>query len=164
MKETNGLDIFDQMAHANAICITTNCSITKDGINPMGALAGAAAKRWQELPAIYGKYLTILPNVPVILGWVDQADPTEFASSLENDEIEGCCAIVAYPTMPEFGEPADFDLVIRSANLLVEMADFFGWKEVYTGVREPGLAGLDVKTVHDALKIIFDDRFTVMQK
>ena len=174
MKETHGLDIFDQIIKAAAICIPTNCSLGQDGCNPMGALAGAAANRWPTIPAIYGRLLTMLPNVPVILGWIEpdpdsnwinKTDEYYFSSTFDNVLYRtGWTALVAYPTMNNIGEPASFDLVMRSANLLKEMADLFGWGSIYLGSPGTGVGGLSVDVVHPALKEIFDDRFTVMQK
>lgn len=171
MKETNGVDIFEQLPHASALCLPTNCSIIKDNrsnelINPMGALAGAFAKRWGDLPIVYADLLTITPRIPIILGWVDRVNTEDFYTSIQLDleEIKDYCAIVAYPTMYEIGKPASLDLVVRSGQLLVELADLNKWNEVYCGSPGTGIGGLQVDTVHGELKKILDDRFTIMQK
>lgn len=169
MKETNSLDIFEQLSHASALCLPTNCSITKSGVNPMGALAGAFAKRWDELPAIYGDLLTLMPHVPVILGWVDRNNIEDLYTSIQipinlKDRTE-YCAIVAYPTMHEIGKPASLDLVVRSGRLLVELADLNKWSEIYLGAPGCGVGGLsyDEQVKPELIKIL-DNRFTIMSK
>ena len=168
MKETIGLDIFDQISRADALCLPTNCSIDEQtGENPMGALAGAFARRWQELPSIYGRQLLVIPNVPVILGWTSKSNPELFLSLFSDDEIsnwEDPCCLVAFPTMAEIGKLASLDLVLRSAKLLVELADECEWKNVFLGSPGTGCGGLSVEQVHPVLAEIFDDRFTVMRK
>lgn len=144
----------------------------------MGALAGAAAKRWPEIPKLYAELLALTANVPIILGFISKTDKTKFISALKvidnpflllsenhtSDIKNSWCALVAYPTMHLIEEPASLDLVIRSAELLCELADLNEWKEIYLGSPGTGAGGLDVKEVHHALTPIFDDRFTVMQK
>ena len=166
MIETIGEDIFDQIVHADAVCIPTNCSIDEDLHNPMGALAGQFARRWYELSGIYGYLLKLIPNVPVILGYVNKLDHKRFVSSLKCTYTpdSSWCAIVAVPTMHTIMEPADFNLVMRSAQLLVEMANLNNWNEIYLGSPGTGIGGLLVEDVHPALAQIFNYRFTVMQK
>jgi O-acetyl-ADP-ribose deacetylase (regulator of RNase III) len=165
MIETAAIDIFDQLPHASALCIPTNCSISSNGTNPMGALAGAFAKRWEELPAIYGGMLPYIPDVPVILGWVLQSDPLLLETHLKaRDDKAARCALVAFPTMHQIGQPASLQLIIRSARLLAELADFNGWEEVYLGSPGTGVGGLKVEEVHPELTKILDNRFTVMRK
>src|SRR5579871_2072760 len=78
-----GEDLFNQIKSSDCICITTNCTVMEDGMNPMGGgSAGAAARRWPQLPEIYGRLLTITPNVPVILGWISKDDAEIFISSI----------------------------------------------------------------------------------
>lgn len=170
MRETNGEDIFEQVKHADAICITTNCSVMADGSNPMaGGVAGAAARKWPQLPAIYGRLLTVIPNVPVILGWCSRIDPSHFVSIFSTiEEIAALtgdiCAIVAYPTMDQIGVPADIDLVSASACLLADLADTYSWREIYLAAPGIGIGGLDYEVVRAHIKDVLDERFTVMRK
>ena len=170
MKEIVGQDIFDQINVADAIAITTNCSISSNGENPMGGgLAGAAARLWEDLPKVYGKLLTIMPNVPCIIGYVSKKDNSKFVSALENNAHKlspnQWTSIVAYPTMLEITEPANLLLVKRSAKLLVELADLFYWNSVYTGRAGCGIGSLSwEQDVKPELSNIFDDRFIIMHK
>jgi len=168
MLETINEDIFDRLPTASAICIPTNCSLLKDGTNPMGALAGAAAARWKELPVIYGRMLIALPNVPCIMGWASKRDPSVFISLFDVDDCgfaDPATAIVAFPTMHHIGQPADLNLVVRNTKLLVELTELCGWETV-CGVRFGcGVGGLDYATqVKPALEQILDDRFVIMHK
>ena len=164
-----GLDLFDQISNASAICIPTNCSIL-DGVNPMGACAGEAARRWEELPNIYADLLSMCGAVPVILGHVNKQDTERFYSILDTGGVEGECAIVAYPTMYELGAPATYELVERSAALLVELTDANQWEDVYLAAPGIGVGGLayesafPLASVKSILENVFDDRFTVMRK
>jgi hypothetical protein len=169
MLELLNEDIFNQIDKADAITIPTNCTLLENGTNPMGALAGAAARRWEEVPEIYGLLLSITPNVPCILGYISRDDHSNFISVF--DDLEGVIpgethtALVAFPTMEEITEDADLGLVIRSAKLLVEMANIFGWKKIYGGRFGCGVGGLSYELqVRPALSTIFDDRFIVMHK
>lgn len=168
MKEITGEDLFDQIDKTDAICITTNCSVMEDGTNPMGGgSAGAAARRWNEIEAIYGQCLMMAPNVPVILGYIKKDDVTNFTSIF--DDRTGITSrthtsLIAYPTMMEVTRRADFNLVKRSAMLLEEMANLFHWDSVHLVSPGTGIGGLDVKDVHNMLKDELDDRFTVMLK
>ena len=169
MKELLGEDLFDQIKIADAICITTNCSVLEDGSNPMGGgCAGAAARLWSEVPNIYGQCLMMMPNVPVILGHIEKANKENFVSVMAN--MPGITsrthtALVAYPTMVEIGDMADLSLVERSAHLLVEMASLFFWKHVVIPRPGSGIGGLSWKDeVKPLLESILDNRFVLIHK
>lgn len=166
MKELVDHDLFDQIADSDAICITTNCTLLEDGTNPMGGgCAGAAVKHWPTLERVYGYMLQMTPHVPCILGYADQNDIKDFVLPDDLESFEGLCAIVAYPTMHDITEAASLDLVIRSAELLSEMADVFGWNKVVVPRPGSGIGGLDWETeVKPAIKDILDDRFTLIHK
>lgn len=165
MKELIGHDLFEQISISDAIAITTNCSVMTDADgnnpeNPMGAMAGVAASRWPNIPSIYGHLLMTVPNVPVILGYINKMDPSIFVSFDEMEVGVDYTALVAFPTMLEIGEPADLDLIARSAQLLREMADIFSWEAVMTGRPGAGVGGLDWKEeVKPLLEEIWDERF-----
>jgi hypothetical protein len=160
MKEALGIDIFDKLAEADCVCIPTNCSISTDGTNPMGALAGAFAKRWDELPGIYGELLCRLPNVPVILGWVEEDLTT--LRTWQNFDRSGC-ALVAFPTMHDIRQPASLPLIIRSARLLAEMADLNNWQTIYLPAVGCGVGGLSYQDqIVPELSKILDQRFCII--
>ncbi len=163
MKELIGTDLFDfvQNKDIDVICITTNCSVSNDGTNPMGGgCAGAAARRWKELPEVLGSMLQSIPSVPCLLGWVDR-ETDEF----HLDYMKDCVALWAYPTMHEIGTPADLRLVTRSAALMKEVADVFGYQNILIPRPGAGIGGLDWKEeVKPALEEILDGRFYLVHK
>lgn len=161
MKETIGLDIFDQIPLADAICITTNCSII-DNKNPMdGGVAGLAKKKWPYIEYIYGKLLQYVPKVPVILGFIRKKDMIFYSENVQDDST---CALIAFPTMPSISQYADLSLIIRNTELLSEMADQYNWKNVYLAAPGIGIGGLSYKDVHHEIKDILNNRFIVMRK
>lgn len=166
MKELHNEDIFDKIKIADAICITTNCSVF-DGMNPMGALAGAAAKRWSLIPDIYGKLICIAGNVPCILGHISKENPKDFTSIFEAIYLDPLryTLLIAVPTMYKICEPADIKLVERSINLLSEMADDLNLNRVYAVRFGCGVGGLDWETqVGPIAENLLDDRFIIMNK
>lgn len=169
MKELIGEDLFDQIATSDAICITTNCTLMANGKNPMGGgCAGAAARKWPELQEIYGRLLSLAPNVPVIMGWASKTNSDNFVSAL--DDTTGIStrthtAVVAYPTMVDISEDANLKLVRRSAKLLIEMADLFYWNSVVIPRPGAGIGGLDWDTeVKPELRELLDKRFVLIHK
>lgn len=170
-------DIFDKINIADAICIPTNCSIVQYGINvpmnPMGALAGAAARRWDNIPYIYAELLRIVGAVPCVLGYIfkeKRESSYEFFTTSEyydiNKELRpNFTALIAFPTMYEIGAPASISLVERSARLLVELADSLLLNNIYMGAPGCGVGGLSYNDeVKPLLNKIFDDKFYVMQR
>lgn len=173
MLETNGLDIFDQIEIADAICITTNCSIYEfcgKKINPMGALAGAAAKIWENIPYIYADLLLKSGAVPVILGYIEKNNKNLIEYNKEHNNFNDISdknkytALVAFPTMYEIGIAADLKLIERGAGLLYEMADRLNFNKVYLAAPGIGVGGLNYSVVSKVLEKYLDDRFTVMRK
>lgn len=169
MKELIDEDLFDQIEKSDAICITTNCTVTLDNnefVNPMGGgCAGAAKRLWPAIDYIYGLLLSIAPHVPCILGYANQEDKEDFINPEEVTMNAGWCAVVAYPTMHSIMDPADLNLVIRSALLLVELANFHQWKSIVVPRMGAGIGGLNWETqVKPAVENILDDRFTIIHK
>lgn len=171
MIELIGQDLFDQVSSADVICISTNCTISDDGTNPMGGgSAGAARRLWPTIDYIYGTLLRSAGHVPLIVGYVSKKDRSLFyvVDEFLQDEVKpggDWCAVVAYPTMHSIMESASIDLVVRSAVLLSEMADTIGWARVIVGRPGAGIGGLDWETeVKPALKPILDDRFVLIHK
>lgn len=169
MKELISEDLFDQIDKADVICITTNCTISDDGSNPMGGgCAGMAARRWPEIEDRYGELLSIVGHVPVILGILYQDNPTyvhSLSSAPTLDPKYKFTYLVAYPTMHSIMERASLSLVARSAHLLSEMADTNGWTKVVVprpGVGVGSLSWEDV--VKPLIENILDDRFILIHK
>lgn len=159
-------DLFSCIPEACAICITTNCSITNDGSNPMGGgCAGAARKKWQYIDEDYGYLLKFTPHIPIILGHVGKLADDFFNSILlqmDNIDYKKHTAVIAFPTMHSIFEPADLKLIIRSSELLAEMANKFNWNSIMIGRPGCGIGGLNWSNVKKELEPILDNRFTIV--
>lgn len=166
MKETNGLDIFDQIEKADAICITTNCSLIEDR-NPMGGgVAGAARKLWPYIEEYYGIQLKRVGFSTCVIGYINVMDSSILeVPTYAWDTLDTCyTALVAFPTMFSVTEPASYGLVKQSAERLLSLAHFNDWQNVYLAAPGIGVGGLDYSKVKGILENILDDRFTVMRK
>jgi hypothetical protein len=166
MIEIIGQDLFLFLSDldVNAICIPTNCSV-ENGINPMGGgCAAEAARRWKALPSHLGSFLECMPNVPCLMAKVDRSTH-EMIDSYFPSDVNNPIHIWSYPTMHEIGEPANLDLVIRSAQLMVEAADIFRYQKVMMVRNGCGIGGLswDLE-VKPALSQILDDRFYIVHQ
>lgn len=171
MKELIGTDLFDLIPQADAICITTNCTLGDDGSNPMGGgCAGVASRKWPSIEYIYGDLIRAVGHVPVVMGYVSKSDTSRFfdIAELSLDETEpgsDWCAVVAYPTMHEIGQQASLELVERSAALLAELALLNGWETVYVPRPGAGIGGLDWDAeVKPTIESILGDEFILVHK
>lgn len=167
MQELIGTDLFDliQDNRFDAICITTNCTVMPNGDNPMGGgCAGEAARRWSNMPKLLGRFLMTAPNVPFCFGFVDPF--TNELRQLGDPHLLGRhVSVWAFPTMHDISLPADLGLVVRSAELMMEVADNFKLEGVALPRPGAGIGGLDWETeVKPALKDLLDDRFYLVHK
>lgn len=160
-------DLFKMMRQddVDAICITTNCSISDDGTNPMGGgCAGVARKMFPEIDLWYGNQLSFAGHVPMVLGYYQrELDQFIFPTQVENDYPEdGWCWVIAYPTMHSVFESASLSLIVRSAQLLVELVNTHKLDSIIVPRMGSGIGGLDWANVREAVKDILDDRFTIV--
>lgn len=141
---------------ADAKCITTNGFVKKNGEAVMGAgVAKQAKSRYPSLPKHFGSLLKEKGNHVMIIG-------TEVAR--ESDVLHRAFDYVAFPVKHNWWEKADIDLIERSANELVSLTNFMGWREVLLprpGCNNGKLNWIDVKKV---IEPILDDRFMVVNK
>ncbi len=154
--------IYDE--EVDAICITTNGNYTRGGLACMGGgCAGEAARRWSEVPKRLGKMLQQFgSNIPFVIGAVDaEGNALELNPSMIKDK-QFKCLIFSFPTMNNLGEPANLDLIKRSATIVVDYANQFGLKEIILPRPGSGIGGLDWKDVKEVLEPILDDRFTIV--
>lgn len=180
MIETTG-DLFSQKC--DTICITTNGYVNRDGHNIMGAgVAGAAKRRWPEIPSILGRKIQEEGHRVHLL-----TDPYYgFMAGSERVPYH----LVAFPTKPErVTEPEDLlpryyrqyadypgelnlpgwmaksqeQLIAASCLQLVSLTQSMGWGTVV--LPRPGCAngGLSwEKVVRPIVRNLLDDRFTVI--
>jgi len=153
-------DLF-RSVKADAICITTNGCVKKDGTNVMGAgCAKEATKRW---PGISKRVATGLAfgNTPQLLTVKNMEGgfilPTESKTYLVPYHI------MTFPTKENWKDPSDLDLIKRSACKLREFADDFEWDSVVIPRPGCGLGQLSwEKDVQPLLAPILDDRFWII--
>jgi hypothetical protein len=142
MKEIFG-DLFEQK-DADAICITTNGSVKKNGKAVMGRGCAREANRRWNCSKILGKAIKECGNVPMIFR-----------------RTEGY-AVVSFPVKHRWWEKADLNLIRGSAKRLVELVNYHGWKKVILPRPGCGNGKLDWKDVKPILEPILDDRFYVI--
>ena len=153
MKEIVG-DIFSNtiLNIADAICITTNGFIKKDGTAVMGAgVAKIARDSFDGISSDLAHLIKLNGNKVQIIRWMGYN--------------KGEIAMIAFPTKHNFWEKSDIKLIEKSARQLKEMTDFHDWRKVI--LPRPGCSNgklswiVDVKPV---IEKILDDRFYLIQK
>jgi hypothetical protein len=140
LREASG-NIWDM--NGDALCITTNGYIKKDGTNVMGrGIAKEATKRYPGVEKVYGEQLTHY-GLKV--------------STLVIDYVRGQ-RIVAFPVKHNWFEKADVALIAKSAKQLMEYADRNDLYNILLPRPGCGNGGLDWFTVKNIIEPILDDR------
>ncbi len=142
MKEIFG-DLFEQK-DADAICITTNGNVKKNGEAVMGrGCAKEADRRWNCSKTL-GEAIEEGGNFPIIFHRTGDYD------------------VVSFPVKHKWWEKADMSLIKESAKCLVSFANIYEWKKVVLPRPGCGNGRLDWKDVKRVLEPILDDRFYVI--
>lgn len=127
----------------DAICTTTNGVISSSGRLVMGAGNAKAFKnRFRGIDRRLGEAVVTGGNVPHVVQF-------------------GNTSIVSFPTKNHWRGKSSLDLIVKSANSLVKIADEKGWKTV--GIPAPGVGkgGLHWRIVEGQISNILDDRFII---
>lgn len=135
-----------------AVVITTNGTVKKNGEAVMGrGCALEAAQRFPSLPALLGEHLQFDGNHVGVFVNEDLDATHEFD-------------LVTFPVKHHWRERASLELIIRSAQELVALADPYcvGWKTILLPRPGCGNGGLSWHIVGSTLARILDDRFTVI--
>lgn len=147
-------NLFNQQC--DAICITTNGVVKKNGDAVMGAgVAKAAAKRWPWLPGHLG-HLLRYGNITRCL--YNPKFPAE-----ENFNIVLSHAIVSLPTKNNWRDDSDINLIEDSLQRLVQICNNEGWKTVC--LTRPGCGNGHLNWEKDVRPLCLkylDDRFKVV--
>lgn len=131
----------------NAVCITTNSVIKRNGHAVMGAGIAKEANSRYNLSKELAEHLQSSGNVPHI-----------FKTTGKND-----CKLISFPTKYDWQNPSSLTLIQRSAKLLVELCNINHISECYLTPPGCGCGGLDWKTqVKPVLEPILDNRFIVV--
>jgi len=142
MKEITG-DLFAQKA--DALCITTNGVVKKDGACVMGRGCALIAKtKWPQIGHVLGSLLTKHGNHCYVLLRVDQTD------------------IVSFPTKNDWKVDSELPLIRCSCQELVGLADIHGWCSVVLPRPGCGNGGLRWEDIRPVLEQYLDDRFSVI--
>lgn len=159
MKEDYG-DIWDFQLRYDAIAITTNGFVKKNGEAVMGrGVALEAAKKYPEFPKHLGQILKEFGNNV----WPFSFDQWNGEEAYED-------IIFSFPVKPEYGprgEPgwrskADIGLIKRSAEQLVQYMDEIHFARIVIPRPGCGNGGLKWEDVKPVIQPILDDRFTVV--
>ena len=148
MKEIKG-DIFDYIGIADAICVTTNGIVKKDGSLVMGAgIAKAMADKYPDLPKVLGKKVNTTGKNIVFKG-------------IEAKDNQGTY-ILSFPTKNDYRSKSNKELIRRSAIRLKYLADIHKLNNIIIPCPGIGCGGLKKTDVINLLSNILDDRFTII--
>lgn len=142
-------DLWAYLDRVDAICITTNGVVKRDGTAVMGAgIAAEARRRFPHLPRALGAHLECAGNVPVVLGTqVGSLDPP---------------TIISFPTKHDWRTDSSIELIMHSALRLVDIANVHGYAQVALPAPGCGNGGLVWSVVRPVIAPILDDRFVVV--
>lgn len=143
------VEIFDNILNyigvVDAVCVTTNGTIKKNGAGVMGAgNAKAFNNAFKDLDSILGRCIKENGNI------------TQYIYKVANTKI------IAFPVKHHWYEKADIDLIVKSYKELVNLLDLYALKS--TLLPRPGCqnGGLDWKEVKAKLLPIWDERITII--
>jgi len=155
MKEIKG-NLWDQ--DADAICITTNGFVKKNGECVMGAgIAKDAAKRYPNMPKKLGGLINKYGNRLHIIGSMIR----ESIMKLHGETAFSY--IIAFPVKHKWFEKADLKLIETSCKELVALANDLSWQKVVLVKPGCGCGKLDWETeVKPLVEKELDDRFEVI--
>ena len=145
MKIVKG-DIWDWYEEYNhTICITTNGIIRNNGKLVMGAgIALDASDKIKGLDTTLGRLVKWYGNKPFYLPDIN---------------------IMSFPTKCHWRDPSFLNLIIKSAELIKEMAEFYELPIIYSPVPGCSNGGLDKGLVLPALAKVWDsDKFIIVER
>lgn len=137
------------MDKADAVCITTNGTITKQ--NKLGMGAGVAKLFRDCIPGLDTELADL----------VNQHGNHVVVSGQEISHADKHIHIVTFPVKRHWADQARYSLVEESAHELVEITNMRKWKCVYLPRPGCGNGGLVWETVKKIIEPILDDRFVI---
>lgn len=152
MREATG-NIWHYIPVADAICITTNGTVTKEGHAVMGrGVALQAKKRWPRAEKKLGRLIRRNGNVVQKL--------IRFRKVW--DERTHFWTLVSFPVKHGWWEEAELSLIRSSASALMEMVEREQWTRVFIPRPGCGNGKLRWSVVKPIVEDIFDGRITVV--
>lgn len=138
MMETTG-NLWD--APADARCVTTNSVIKGSGRLVMGAgVARQALRRYPGIDKRLADLIKLFGNQPFFI-------PEH--------------KIISFPTKGDWRDPSVPELIVKSAQIAVNIADNHNLTAIALSRPGCGCGGLSWDDVHPLIAPILDDRFTV---
>ncbi|MBR4421048.1 MAG: hypothetical protein IKS69_00765 [Erysipelotrichaceae bacterium] len=128
-----------------AMTVTTNGMIKSNGHAVMGAGIAKTVDQRYHVSGTLAKHLRENGNTPADLG------------------VHDGFHILSYPTKDDWRNPSTLQLIMKSAQLIVKLADELNLTKIYMVPPGCGLGGLNWATqVKPAIENILDDRFIVI--
>jgi len=138
---------------SEAMCITTNGIVKKDGKAVMGAGIAKQANSFYHIDDLLGKYITQYGNRAFNLGVYPRL-------YLNNSVV---FRLFTFPTKHHWKDDSDINLIVKSCEQLVEMCAKFSITKCYLPPAGCGCGNLDYETtVKPWISQILDDRFIVV--
>lgn len=141
-------DIFELAQTNEVICVTTNSIVKKDNAAVMGAgVARLFRDRFKGLDSRLGQFIKDYGNRCFNMG---------------RYEYKGKSLIVAtFPTKHDYNNDSDLDLIEKSANEILDMANKFKWEKIYLPFPGGGKGNLKWNEVSLRLRKL-DSRFIII--
>lgn len=140
-------NIFDlPTGDTEAVCITTNGMVKKNGHAVMGAGIAKEANIRYHVSKDLAAHLNAHGNIPCLLPQTG----------------ENGCHLITFPTKTDWRDKSDIQLIRRSAALLKDLCDTHGVTRCFLVPPGCGLGGLSWNQVKLSIKDILDDRFIVV--
>lgn len=158
-------DIFNYIGKVDAICITTNGTIKKNGELVMGAGVAKSFydkynKDFQIARVLAQKlYNAPLPNMMITIDKKDNICYKCLDAAYNNGTH-----VVSFPTKSHFHDKGDLDLIIQSAKRIVWIANTYNLNSIIIPSPGTGCGQLSKETVYNELNKILDDRFYIITK
>jgi hypothetical protein len=164
-------DLWSYIGKIDAVCITTNGCIKKDGRAVMGkGIAAQALQRYPGLDETLGNYIGRYGNVPHPLHSDQETTivslPTKPGYEWCDDPVLLCQHMqrTKLPALvPGWAFKSTESLIISSLIRLNDMANHYGWKQIVLPMPGVGAGELD-PSVALGLVHILDDRYIVIRR
>lgn len=148
-------NIFELPQNGEAVCVTTNGIVKSDGHAVMGAGIAKEADRYFHLSAKLGTYIKQYGNRAFNLGLYQR-------HTINNPAVFN---IFSFPTKHHWKEDSDINLIVKSAEQLVEMCNKFNISKCYLTPPGCGCGNLNYEaTVKPWIEIVLDNRFVVVHR
>ena len=140
-------NIFDMPTSENeAVCITTNGIIKRDGTAVMGAGIAKEADNRFHLSKELAQHLRTIGNVPHLFT----------ATGIHNSKL------ISFPTKQHWKDDSSLALIEQSAQYLINLVDTHNIQQCYLTPPGCGCGHLSWETVKPILEKYFDNRFSIV--